>query len=90
MRKERKKPHPNERRWFNMCQNSNDIEEIALISRIQEHPSKDILILSRLFASFYSHYTAAGQGTKIARMDAMKKMLDVLNNIETYWNKEKV
>lgn len=80
----RKKPTTAERRWFNMCESANHIREVQMITSIREHPNQQFIILSKLFAKFYSEDGAAKYGTTPARLAAMSKMLDVLNNIDTY------
>lgn len=86
----RKKPTTEERRWFNFVQSATDIDEIRLITQIQEHPHKDLVILSKLFAFYYSDYVEAKLGYKMARMGAMVRMTFVLDNIGSYWYKRSV
>ena len=88
--KKRKKPTTEERRWFNMCESANHIREVQMIASIREHPNQHLLILSKLFAKFYSEYDAVKYGTTAARLAAMSKMLDVLNDINTYWKEGRV
>ena len=86
MRNPRKRPPTDQRRWYNMCQSSNDIDEIKMIAQIQEHPRKDVFILCRLFAGFYSEYNATTLGIKMARLTAMSKMLKAMDHVGEHWN----